>query len=85
MADTKTKELWPVTKVKFREAVVNPSTTSEPRVEFSEARELKIEFDPAMRVIVLTHMRPGAKEGERVPNTDRRPVTVPLENVVWMR
>ena len=79
------KDPWIVNKVRFKEGVISPETTSQPRVEFGESKELKIEFDTVLRMIVLTHMRPGAKEGERTPNPDRPAVRSPIENVIWMR
>lgn len=79
------KTMWPVSQVKFKDGVISPESTSQPRTEFREAKELRIEFDTTLRLIVLTHMRPGAKEGERIPNPERPPVTSPIENVIWMR
>lgn len=80
------KVVWKVSQVKFKEGVLSPESTSQLRTEFREAKELQIEFDMTLRLIVLTHMRPGAKETDpRVPNPDRPPVTSPIENVIWMR
>lgn len=86
MAEPKAKEPWKVTSVKCSEGVVRPGGTSEHTTNFTAGKELDIVFDPTIRCVILTHLRPGATpEAPRVPNPDRPPVIVPLENVIWMR
>lgn len=82
-----TKERWPVKRVKLKDTgAPAPDSMAQPRMEFSEAKELRIEFDTVLRLIVLTHMRPGKTEtDERVPNPERAPVKIPIENVAWMQ
>lgn len=90
MAEKETRELWPVDIVKFRESVPSPHNSSQLTTAKSDGKTLRIEFDPKLRVIVITPLAPlkGQKEGELTkygPHETRKSLSSPIENVLFMQ
>jgi len=81
---------WPVAHVRFAVSVPSPHNSSSLTDVKSDGKTMRIEFDPGLRMVLLTALKPGkpAKEGDPpfyVEHAERPMVRVPVENVVFMR